>query len=724
LNYKDLNLRKITLKDLIDLYTSGELILTKKDTKLLQNDIVTAVINGTFPVALNTIALGLMASKTETLEIIRRKALFRYSQYRGRKCIVENLSIALLSFLKDSQIHDKKLTMYLESLIKLEYLHKEYSRLHNEIIANFNTFEQNYPQFSLLKTLIAHVDHKFLQQVVPHPNAKGLMNSIYSRSKEELSSATSYCIHLLTTLIPSSMQKGSMVAAEYITSNKIYDLLLPAALIEDYKELELLVEHYGYYVEKIGNDYELLPPTPNFERDIRMGFIRTETQSMNTGMSFVRWLEGQKDILSMEVIVDEFIGIEDFIKFEFVGRGLYPRYRILMPDFAYKVLNEKLFDAESLLAEEAYHFAWITGEQLLTFDSLKTIKISDNLRLIDFLMLNRYFIFMHMVYEHFFKSIEKIDEAHLLHSIVPQLSNEHLDMMFDGFANQKMIDEFFDVVCWEPLDEGLFDLQYQPIIFVNDQYLVPFHIMAQMNVLRNLYASEYKKGNKNLLLNGANDPLANRLSKVLTKAGIENQVDLDYGKGDIDVVAILEDTLIFIECKHSLHPGDLYELRRTYDYVQKAEIQLDRAKDHLENKDLIKNIEGLFKRPLKDSIKNVLTLIVTSNRILSGNNFSHPVRDINDLDNFITRGTFSTNDGIFSLYKGERFNLSELKDYILNDNIAVNHMREVLISYDQIFRSPYGTLKYTTYYTDMVPALKALQVFTSGLQKVGDHKND
>lgn len=715
MRYSDIALKKMSPETLVSLYNSGKLNLSKTEIKDMLNDLQKNMRAGVFMAAMNGCIIGMLIAPKQTIDYIRRKGLFRYSSYVTGKCIVKDLVAELLTLVTKHRLCESSWIGYLETVKHLSFLREEYVGLRLTILKEISCFQQNYKGYSIVKTVAAYADSLFFLNYEPVSESKGDMNTIYSRSKEDICSATSYVIHMLSSLGKLSAN-GGKVADEYIFSDGICKLLLPAALIEDYKEIEILVEHFGYRIEKNEHRFRLLPPVEHFERDLRLGYIRTDIQRINSGLYFAISAESEEEILSIRKIAES-IAEANLIHFEFLAGNDYPRYRLQMPGFTYKMLYDKFFSNDNLFEEEAYHLSWIFREQLLDEHSLKGIRLTDNLLLLDFLKMNRYFLFMHTVYQHHFKKLKEVDKAWLLHSLVPLMDEEHLYMMFEGFGNNAMTDDFLNIISWGQQDEGVFDIQYQPILFLEGQFLVPFNILGQMNVIRNLYASEYRKQNKNLLTDGRLDPLADRLSSTLNSVGIENIKGFNYAGGDIDIVAAFEGALILVECKHSLHPGDFYELRRTYDYVKKAESQLDRALEHYYKNDLLKQIERSFGRSLSE-ITSVLTLIVTSNRVLSGNNFRHPVRDINELSNFISKGTFVTNEGEFSLYNSDHFQASELKEYLENDTVIINHMRNVMEKYTKYYRSSKYTLEYETYLVNIPYALEELTEFCKTLRRV------
>jgi hypothetical protein len=149
-------------------------------------------------------------------------------------------------------------------------------------------------------------------------------------------------------------------------------------------------------------------------------------------------------------------------------------------------------------------------------------------------------------------------------------------------------------------------------------------------------------------------------------------------EGEIDVLAVVDNCLFVFECKNSLHPCNPFELRTTYDYIQKAANQLTRFQDLWQ--------QEIFRTYLARKIKKqsplpsqLCSCIVTGNRMFSGlREQGHTVRPIRELCYIISKGEillnsyniYDKNAGKksiiikFKLWKEEQLNAENLLAYI------------------------------------------------------------
>jgi hypothetical protein len=163
----------------------------------------------------------------------------------------------------------------------------------------------------------------------------------------------------------------------------------------------------------------------------------------------------------------------------------------------------------------------------------------------------------------------------VLRSLLPTFEESQFYKLLDKLASAEKVTTYLDLVCWEPGLPFVFDVQYHPILFIEKQFLVPMSILVQSNYLRNLFASEYKRGTKSLVTDGTHDPLVAGLTTAFRQAGMQCFEQGKVPGSDLDLLVVYENTLFLLECKHSLLPVSAFDLRTTYDYICKAEKQRD-----------------------------------------------------------------------------------------------------------------------------------------------------
>jgi len=715
MNYKTLNLRKVKKEDLIKSLIEKDFeVPTGKDKKDIQNIIIASIERGTYLIARNALILGLYFDLEETFNKIRKGGIFRYSKYTSKRCMVENLVTDILELNEKLGFVDEDCIKYLNSIKNLSNLHNSYTKIHEFIQDEINFFKNKYKGKSLIKTLLSYIDFLFLSN--HYPASVTDLTEISSRNKEDICSAVSYLIYLISNKYSLNITDTRLIAEEYIKSGEIGRIIIAACFISDFKEFEILIDHFNYECIVCEDKLKIIPPFENFEKSIRIGYIREHLQYFN---DFIKAEKTEEDnrVVSLEGLVDELNKMEEFKFFKYTESHNYPRYIVEIPEPIYDIIIEKLFKPDLLFKEEVLYLAKVFKEQLLNPDSLRQIKIRENFTLLDFIKIRRVFSLLYLLFtKQIFKN-ENIDHEVLLRSLIPVYQEEIFYNFIEKLTSTENINDFLDIVCWEPGLDILFDLQYHPIIFIAHHFIMPLTILVNSNSIRNLFASEYKQNNKNLFLDGSIDALVEKLSKSFDEAGIQNFSQTSIPNSDIDLLAIFEDTLFLFECKQSLHPVSTFDLRTTFDYINKAEKQLDYLNQEYLNGNLTDLLEKKYKIDLK-GIKNIVSCVVLSNRLFNGNAFKYPIRYISEIENFLTNGRMRTNEGEFWLWKTDKLLLSDLIEYFSLNSKLVKLLFDSVSVRTLTYKLSNPPILFDSYFLSSEKAIPLLNDFTSKLRKV------
>jgi hypothetical protein len=573
MTYKDLNLRKIRKVDLLERLFENKIDTpTAKEKREIQKIIDSSINNGIYLQTLNSLLIGIYFDKENTFREIRKKGIFRYSKYISKKCIVESIILDLIDSDKVYSLFDQENIDYLNSILNLSNLHKSYNDIHKYILNEFDNFHKKFKGKSIIKSLLSFVDCLFLMN--HYPKTVTNLMQISSRSKEDVCSAISYLIYLLSTKSTLTIKDTLYISEEFIQSKEIENVIISACFISDFKEFEILIDHFNYRCIKGDGNLKIVPPYEDFEKSIRIGFIREQLQYYND-LAKAETDHAEHNLVSFDSLVEEIYKLEHFSLFKFTETYNYPRYVIEIPEPLYDIIIDKLFKNDLLFKEEILYLSKIFKEQLLTPENLKEIKIQGNLTLFDFIKIRRVFSFLFLMFYNQILKDDKKDFETILRSLIPVYPEDLLYKFIEKLTTTENFDSFLDLTYWEPGIDILFDLQYHPIIYIEKHYIIPLTILANSNAIRNLYASQYKINNLKILLDGSKDALVDKLSDAFHAASIKNYKQTSIPKTDIDLFAILGDTLFLFECKQSLHPVSIFDLRTTYDYIKKAEKQLD-----------------------------------------------------------------------------------------------------------------------------------------------------
>jgi hypothetical protein len=705
---KHLNLNKIE-KDILlnNLVEKKYVTPTKKEFKELSNELVSEINKGRYVKTRNILTVCIFFNYEETFKILKKKGIFRYYNYINKKCIIKNIAIECLeisSKLKILKEEDKK---YLNSIINYSKILEVYNSIDKIILNGIKLFENKYPNKSFIKTLLSFTDFLFISNFYPKKTDNLL--DLASHSKENISSAVSYLIHIYTSYLGDREMDINKVAENYLKSDEFLKIIISTCFFLDFKEFEIFIEHFNYDCILENNNIRIQAPFENFEKSIRLGYIKTEIQVFNDFFLV-------DDAMSFEDLVNSLNKQDKFKFFKHTETHNYPRYILELPDSLFIILNERFIQPDALFKDEILYLSSIFKEQLLNPDSLHSLKIKEDLSLFEFIKIRRVFMLLYLLFTKEIYKIEKLETTLLLHSLIPILKKEPFYKLIGVFSNEK-IETFLDIVCWEPNQNDFFDLQYQPIIFYKDNFLISLSIFINSNSIRNLFASQYKLNNSSLLSDGVIDPLVDNLCYILNTAKIESYKETKLTNTDIDVFITYDNTIFIFECKHNLLPTSAYDLRTTYDYIKKAEKQLDKIKEEFTKGNLIKLLEKKHNVKL-DHISNIICVIVLSNRMFNGNIFRYPIRNINEIDNLFNRGTMRTENGKFWIWKQKHLTIDDLLEYFSLENYFISLFYGSLTEKVKKYQLKDITISFETFSLDMKNAKAILKNYTNNLEIV------
>ncbi|WP_422091926.1 hypothetical protein [Tenacibaculum ovolyticum] len=716
MNIEGINLTKIKTPDFIEYLSKNQIKKpSNSEFKRILKEFNICIEKGKFKLSLNTLILILFLNSKQSIEFIRKKGIFRYSKYKGKKCIIADLISQILSLNKDFLNLSSYELNYLHSILNFSNSHNTYTSVDKFILKEVKRFELYYKEKSFLKTLLTFIDFLFLSN--HNTTSKIDLLSIKSRSKESISMAISYLIYFISERTPSLLKDTNKANIPYINTSEFQNLIVLVCTVQDFKEFEILIDNFNYSCIKNENNIRLKAPKKDFEKSIKLGYIKSDLQSFNDVLNSKTL--NDETVLSIEDLVEELYSIEKNDIFQYTESNNYPRYRIVMPEPVIDFFIENYFIKDILFKDEIIYLSHINKEQLLHPNNLDSIIIKGDLTLFDIVKFRRFFSFFYELFTKKLFEYKKITNEVLLSSLIPTITEDELYNYLERFSTRDKVDSFLDIVTWEPEMDIIFDLQYHPLLFINDSFLIPLTIFHHSNFVRNLFASEYKKNNKQLLSDGTFDVLVNELSISFSKSKIENYSETSLPKSDIDLFAIYDDTLYVFECKHSLQPVNSFDLRTTFDYIKKAEKQLDYVQKLYYEGVLIQLLENKHNINLSN-INKIVCTIVLSNRLFNGNVFKYPVRYINEIKNIINEGIIKTEKGNFRLWTGDTLSNSDLTEYFsLKSNLVkllFDSVTEEILVYDLI-QPP---LEVETYSMNMKYAVNKLDEFTSTLKKIDD----
>lgn len=335
--------------------------------------------------------------------------------------------------------------------------------------------------------------------------------------------------------------------------------------------------------------------------------------------------------------------------------------------------------------EEWIQIANAANEMFIPVEDLLNYDVTEYCNIKDIILFKRFFTLIAYTYQAFFERNNENPEM-VAKSAVPVFKKNDLILLTNRFVgDKKKANNLIDFFSWDGV--GKLDLQTTPIIKLNEDqyYLMPF-VLAVSNLIRNGIVRGRQSNSQRTNSNGVKEPLEIYAEKLFEcKKDVFNHVNncsFVYGdkSGEVDLVVWSKWHLYLIECKNSILPTNSFELRTTYDYIIKAQKQLDLSSKALHD-DGFK--EGLLKNwgiPYTDY--EIHTLILLGNRIFTSlNGFKHSIRYIHELNMIFAGGIINSSFGKWRYWKNEEFSENDFLRYISNDDPMLNDFLDAMDPY-------------------------------------------
>ena len=662
---------------------------------------------------LNNLLIGLYLDKKIMFKNLQIKGFLRCSKYVENPNFIRKPIKFLIDNSKEIGI-ESELLEYLISINNLasfrsKKIKKFESTLSTEVsyVKTDKIIINNRPlTYSFIKTILVFADLQFF-----HRNNLKLIYNIMNEnpflnySVEEVIEACSYIIfYYRKKYSVEEIEAISLPNEKYIYSYKLKNLILLACEIRQLMEFEVMIDRFGYICEKADkNHLKFYSKNESFEKAYRVSYIRYNSQKQidqsNLNTEFEK-------VPTYNDIIKKFIESK-VVSIKLVDENHLRRF-ILEIDSRILDFLKDIVKKDELLREDAIYFSKIEKALVIPMQLLLTKKLNSNLNIRIFYKLLKILktlsaLFINQFSESNFNDIDII----IARSLIPTFTREQLNFIFSDIASELEITEFLNILVWNPSSNKVFDLQYQPIICIDNLYLVPLSIITESNNLRNLFFSERSNNNQLLNDNGTQDFLVDELYNDLKQAQFSVLKNLKYTfndkSGEIDILAFKDNHIYVFECKRSIHPTNIFELRTTQDYIFKAEKQLDFANNALNNEEFRKNI-NILKDNVTSSVP-ITSIIVLSNKMFCGSSlYKYPICYYSVLSNFIGNGTFSiSEDGKLEEWQNKKISLNNLQCFPSYSHKLFSIYNNSLVPHSEVIRHNKKALSYLSY--SMVPSL-------------------
>ena len=583
--------------------------------------------------AANWLVTAFLLDQGKTLDWLKRNGLLRASTYDFNGTMPRFLAQQILDHADGLELSDESRSFLFRNLNLLTIAtgaRDEFKAL-MELVRN--------EPLTLLRSCLATLNLMFMQDFfrdldfdLQWYGGRGNEQGFKENLAEGFSFLWSHAYHRfgITELTAGLWDTGGICRGRY------FEILKRAAALRQFTAVEVLVNSFNYGCTKNENGVlTVSPPSPEVEKGIRLGYIDNEMQrnrlkieSEQLGAASIKEL-GQT--LHSVMTKGGRIRLMDTpiarLRFEY---PLIPELLKALSDVGYA--KEELPGAEEV--EEKYG---------LTPNDTMKYAVGTRLTLHDIRMVMRLSMVLATCVA--VELSQRRDQHDIVaNSAVTTLRNDDaLDTLLGMVLKPEAAKEFRNLFRWPPNSDDLpshFDIQYRPLLSTGHEWQLPMFIFCSSDLQRAAFMLTGKRPGAGTNL------IENQLVRAFREAGhrAESGIKLHSGGdvvGEIDVAALIDDTLLILECKDPLLPCSMFELRTSLDHCEKAATQLDRNLVVLEQ---ASQREFVLSRlgATGQSVNHVVTGIVAGNRLFTGWRVgAHLVTSPGNLTNFIRSGEIS-----------------------------------------------------------------------------------
>ena len=251
--------------------------LRRKDVLLLADLASQAINEGQCQKAVNWIALGLYCYPKRMADEVRRRGVFRCSKYGFRTGCLRRVVARLLAEANALSLTDE-LVQYMHSVSNLLRVAPSIRDIDSSL-RKFSIRRQS----SVLKTVVALVDSLFMLDHEADLTASSDNWRYYS--KEDLAEAGSYLIHCFDDEIGISDDHFNFLDERALLRGLYHNVLVKACKVRRFLDSEILLDAFDYRCTLRRRVASIVPPFPELEMSIRLGFVQNEQASQRAKIS-------------------------------------------------------------------------------------------------------------------------------------------------------------------------------------------------------------------------------------------------------------------------------------------------------------------------------------------------------------------------------------------------------------------------------------------------------
>lgn len=584
---------------------------------------------------------------------VRKQGVFRTSKYNYNNKIIK----AIINDLKNLNVFHLDDNDYIESILNLISMANDVRSEKEKIVATLKS-KKNF-----FKTMLAFGELAFVELLYEEDIAEQDITQIkFSRNKESILESISLICKYYQELDMASDNDSGLIDKN---PDKFFyrNVIFKAFKIRTFNEIEIKLDLFDY--KATISDNNIIITNDIFELAKVHGYTKFNTRQDSLLKQL--YLENKENTVSLIEFYDMYWEyLHPKSPLYDVKNSPMKRIRLRIPSF-----NEfNKFDSNSVFREEVsllYQTFMENYNQELT-----NIEILEGVTVFDILKFQRAFFKVSRIY---LKSLidygyDKDDLFEIsLQSILPSFTLNDLITNASYFSglNTEICEKIINHITVDMKGEDEFiDIQYSPIIKLDKYYLVLPTVLSSSNLIRSIAF----RNNVHLSIFNNTDFMINNLENAFKAQDFKVKKDFEFGRDqiEIDLVLYKDKELFLFECKNPYHPVSDFELRNTYDHINKAFLQVEKFKSIIADNNSFKNfIHQLNKFGFNIDLNNVNVNygIINANRALTGftkNNIR--VYHANELINFVNEGKFICYNVEYSSWEKDEFDVKDLLNYL------------------------------------------------------------
>lgn len=654
------------------------------------------------------------------IKLARRKGIFRYSEGNGHASyymmeLLRYKEILLFSENTISYLEDKLDNKWMEDyFVKSEKNLKKKISEHYQRRIRKNVYG-NCLETSLILELMSYLEMAFRMNIYSaHKkiiNNQLSGNSLVEYSQEEVSEAISYLIYLNYEMVPIRDDRILWLDTAYVNSSNIEELILEACKRNQLIDREFMIDYLGYLIKSEKNFVGIFDPTIEMEKNIRLGFIKGQMQEELLYQNFEH-MEDEMSLYNLAIrLVDE-VGENLFILKD--EHTIIKRYQFQFP----RILLEKLFPMNEsipqLFVEEYEYVCLICKEQMISIEEFYSLQVTEHCTAVDVILFKR-FITLFVIMQNYLWKNKLIDENDLElmeKSAIPTFRESELLMLLTPFlGTEEKVKQLLELMTWN--GEEKLDLQYTPILKLTERYFLAADVCVVSNSFRNIIVKARSRNNQRVNSDGRFNPLERACEECFKQVAYlfnyNRGLTFEYEgmNGEIDFLAWTDSSFYIFECKNAIVPADIFELRTTFEYMEKAEQQLNFSQRALMDIEFRKKYFKNWNISDAEKAREISTCILLGNRLFSSYSMGkHPVRYIYELNMILNIGEIKSELGTWRYWKNETFSEEDLKLFLSKEDMLSKSLLEAMQEYHIYITLMKKRVEYTTFCFNSFEAAK------------------